>query len=232
MQETTHSPEQGFSTGVSGADTRDVTDQAKDLANQAKYQAKEVAGQAKEKATATLEEAKQGAESKIEEQKRRAADRLSGVAGALRQTGQELGAQDETLAQYADSFAEQVDRMSDYLRERDVSALFTDVRQVAQRHPELFVAGALAAGFLIGRFLKSSGQPGNGGYAYAYDRYDRNSQPTGRYANFQPGDEYVTAGTTQPSAFTSPETARTDWMVEPFSSTQEIPVTGEEHDAV
>jgi hypothetical protein len=217
---------------MGGEDTRDLTDQAKDLTNQAKSQAKEVAEQAKEKTTATLEEAKQGAEAKLEEQKHRAADRLSGVAGALRQTGQELGGQDDTLAQYADSFADQVDRMSHYLREREVAALFGDVRQVAQRHPELFVAGALAAGFLVGRFLKSSGQPSNGGYSYAqaYDRYARSPGPAERYANFQPSDEYVTAGTTQPSAFTSPEAARTPWMVEPFSSTQEIPVTGEEHD--
>src|SRR5678815_1031104 len=88
----------------------------------------EMASQAKQKAVETVDDVKQQAQSKLDERKQQAADRLSSVAGALRQTSQELGAQDDTLAQYVDSFAEQVERVSSYLRERDLSELLNDVR--------------------------------------------------------------------------------------------------------
>jgi hypothetical protein len=185
----------------------------------------EMTDQAKHKAAETLDQVKQQAQSKIDQQKQQAADQLSGVAGALRQTSQNLETENAPLAQYADSFAEQVDKMSNYLRERDLSELFNDVRQVAQRQPEIFVAGALAAGFLLGRFLKSSGTSSYGSYSEQ------------QYGETRPGfqsayqNEYGNRAGSRSAAYTSSGLSRTNWQSEPFSSTQDIPVTGEENDA-
>jgi hypothetical protein len=113
---------------------------------------------AKQVVNETLGEAKGQVKSAFADQKARAAERLGGVAGALRQTSQELRSnQNEFIADYTEAAAQQVDRFSSYLTERDLGDLMGDLRGLAQRQPEVFVAGALAAGFLLGRFIKSSG---------------------------------------------------------------------------
>lgn len=195
--------------------TEQVKNSLGEVADQAKQKVSETLDEAKQKANETLGEAKQQAESKFDEQKRLAADRLSGVAGALRQTSQGLHDQDDTIAQYADSFAEQVDKLSNYLRERDLSQLVGDVRQVAHRQPELFVAGALAAGFLLGRFLKSSGSPSS-------TRYAPSQSSTWPSAN--EGNGGYAYGTSEPSR----GFGNSNEMGRSFSSVQEVPVRGSE----
>jgi hypothetical protein len=74
------------------------------------------------------------------------------------------------LAQYTDSLAGQLDRFSTTLRDREIGSLLEDAKQLAHRQPEMFVAGALAAGFVLGRFFKSSRQSRS--YQDAYSEYD------------------------------------------------------------
>ncbi len=120
------------------------------------------ADRAKQVAQESLNEAKSQLRSALSDQKHLAAGQLHQVADALRQTSQELHSHDKGgVAQYADSAAEQVERLSSYLDGRDFSELWDDLQTMANRQPELFVAGALAAGFLAGRFLRSSGTAGS-----------------------------------------------------------------------
>jgi len=49
-----------------------------------------------------------------------------------------------------------VDRVSRYLRDKDLPALVRDTEGFARRHPDLFLGGSLVAGVLLARFLKSS----------------------------------------------------------------------------
>lgn len=140
----------------------------------------QVTSQAKQTLTDTVDGVKQQATSKLEQQKQHTAERLSGIANALRNTGQDLHQQDETVAQYVDSFADQVERISGYIQNKDIGELFNDAQQLARRQPELFVAGALAAGFLVGRFFKSSSTPSS---SYDKDRtYGRGQYDPGLYA--------------------------------------------------
>jgi len=99
-----------------------------------------------------------------------AAERLGGVAQVLRHAGQELAGNDQsTLAQYTDSLASQIDNFSNTLRDREIGSLLEDAKQLAYRQPEWFVAGALAAGFALGRFFKSSRMRSQqNGYQYGY----------------------------------------------------------------
>lgn len=113
-----------------------------------------IAGKVKARATAQLAT-----------QKNRATDGLGTVASAVRQTSQHLREQqNETVAQYVEKAAEQLERFSNRLREKDVGELLQDAQRLARRQPALFIGGSFAVGLLAARFLKSS-RPDGGGYA-------------------------------------------------------------------
>jgi hypothetical protein len=129
----------------------------KELVEDAKSAVSNATSQVKSQASDLASTAQEQATHFLDEQKGVAAQRIEGVANALRHAGQELAGNDEgTLAQYTDSLASQLDKFSTSLREREIGSLIDDAKQLAYRQPELFVAGALAAGFVIGRFFKSS----------------------------------------------------------------------------
>lgn len=162
---------------------RELADDAKravnDAARELKQQTDEVRLQAQEQATGFLSE-----------QKDVAAQRVGSVAEALRQTGQQFADRDEgMLAHYTESLAGQLDNFSNSLRDREIGSLLDDAKELAHRQPELFVVGALAAGFAIGRFFKSSRR--NAAYDYSYQ--DRGyGMPYDEYGYSRFGEEYET----------------------------------------
>ncbi len=109
------------------------------------------------------------AQSLIHEQKDRAANAVEGLAQALRQTADQLEREEKpTAARYADRAASQVAQFSETVRARDVEELLVEVEGFARRQPTLFFAGALAAGFLLGRVLtRPSNRAGEGIEGYA-----------------------------------------------------------------
>jgi hypothetical protein len=108
---------------------------------------------------------KQRATAGLDTQKTRATDGLSVIASAVRQTTDNLRKeQHDTLAQYVDRAADQLDRFSTALREKDIDQLLQDARQLARRQPALFIGGSFAVGLLAARFLKSSQRDGSGHY--------------------------------------------------------------------
>lgn len=139
-----------------------VKEQVRQTASEARQTVSELAADAtataKETANQALGEARTRAESVVDERKSQAAERLQGIAGALRETGNTLhGRQEDVFADYANAAADQVEKFSGYLRDQNVSTLLRDIEGFARRQPELFLAGTLAAGFMLGRFFKSSG---------------------------------------------------------------------------
>lgn len=143
---------------------QDVKEQAKSLASDAKEQAKDMADQARDHVQ-TL----------VGEQKGQAADRLHSLADALREAGRKLneGQQAGDLGQYADRAAQQVERLSSYLRDRELRDFVRDAETFARRRPEVFLGGTLIAGLMLARFLKAS-SPETG-----YDGRDRGGAWTG-----------------------------------------------------
>jgi hypothetical protein len=105
-------------------------------------------------------EAKETGKSLLESQKRAAADSLEGWAHALRRTAEQLQQDDSSVASIARSAADSLAEFSGSLRSRDVTSLMTQAQDFARRRPALFLGGAVAGGFLLARFLKSSGQRG------------------------------------------------------------------------
>lgn len=133
---------------------------AQGAVDQAQQKVGQVADQVQEKAGQAADQARQQATARLADQKERATGGLGTVAHAMRQTGDTLREQDQdAVAGYADQAADQVERLADYLRGRNVLQLLGDVEGFARRQPALFLGGAFALGVLGARFLKSSGQP-------------------------------------------------------------------------
>ena len=125
----------------------------------AKQQTQQVAQQTQQKAGQLADRGRQQVKSQLATQKDQAAERLSPIKTALQETGQQLRNQgQDSVAQYADKAADQVERFSGYLRERDVDEIMDEVRNFARGRPALFLGGAAALGFFGTRFLKSSSE--------------------------------------------------------------------------
>jgi len=121
-------------------------------------QAKESTGKV---ATQALGQVKDKAASVIDEQKTNIATSLTSVADSIRQVGENLGKDDQNqvaafAGKYGENLAEQVEKFSNYINQKEIKELARDVEQFARRNPALFIGGALALGILAARFLKSS----------------------------------------------------------------------------
>jgi uncharacterized protein YjbJ (UPF0337 family) len=146
-----------FDAGARSATTPGNTAQTGGVVDQAKDKAGQVAGQVQEKAGQVADQAKQQATSRLESGKERAVEGLSTVAHAVRQVGQQLREQEQpTAAQYADKSAQQIERFSGYLRDKDMDQIVRETEAYARRQPTVFLGSALGLGFLLARFLKSS----------------------------------------------------------------------------
>lgn len=93
----------------------------------------------------------------LNNQKQRATDQLGGITTALHQTSRALRDQEQdTIAQYIDGAARQLDTLSDYLQHRTVGEMIGEGRRLARREPVLFLGGAMLLGLVGSRFFKSS----------------------------------------------------------------------------
>jgi ElaB/YqjD/DUF883 family membrane-anchored ribosome-binding protein len=107
--------------------------------------------------TEFLDATRSAAESLLEEQKRQIADRISGIAEALRSAAQPLDeSQNRVIARYLEEGAAQVESLSRNMHEKRWSELVADTEDFARRQPTLFVLGAVATGFVVGRLLWAS----------------------------------------------------------------------------
>jgi uncharacterized protein YjbJ (UPF0337 family) len=149
------------STG-NGIDVAAIKDQAEENTQQFVAQTKETAGvaidKAKETAGVAIDKAKDQVKTQLSQQKDRAVDSLGGAVNALQQAAQPFrDAKVPYVAEYAESFAGQVDNLANYLRDNDIDKLTADVEQFARQNPALFIGGAFVLGLGVARFLKSSG---------------------------------------------------------------------------
>jgi hypothetical protein len=123
----------------------------------ARAQIREVKDQVVDQAKTSLRQARDSATSSLNDSRHQAADRIGGLASAVRSTSEHLRSENRPgVANLTDSLAEQVERLSSYLRDRDLRAFRDDVENLARRQPAAALGIALALGMLGARFLKSS----------------------------------------------------------------------------
>ena len=160
-----------------------------------KGQIRQVKEQVVDQAKTSFRQARERATSSLADSRRQAADQVGGIATALHSASQHLrDEQQERIGGLAESFAEQVDQVANYVRDADLQRLARDVETLARRQPALVFGAAFAIGLLGARFLKSSEQrefrSERGFRSEGYDDFDT----YGGYDTIQPGGQAAGLG--------------------------------------
>ncbi len=153
-----------------------ITDQVKQGSQQALQQTQQTAGQ-------VAGQAKDQARSLFETQKGQVTDQASKISQALRQSGENLDAQNVgPVATVLNTAATRLDSFSSYLQARNADQLVQEAESFARRNSAAFLGGAFTLGLLAARFFKSSvPSSGSNGSRYGGQQYG--------------GQQYGSAGT-------------------------------------
>jgi ElaB/YqjD/DUF883 family membrane-anchored ribosome-binding protein len=140
--------------GRRGARIGDTLGAMKERAREAGAQAGAASAAAQREVGRLGGQMREAAASLLDEQKERMASAVHGIADMLRRTADTLERENNaTAARYADRAAAQIDRLSQTVRNRELGEIVASTEDFARRQPALFVAGAVAAGFVLGRLL-------------------------------------------------------------------------------
>ena len=153
------------------------------------------------------------AAAQLNTQKDRATDGIGSVAQVARETTQHLRErQHDTVAEYVEQAADQLERFSQSLKNKDVRELVEDAQRLARRQPALFVGGAFALGLAGARFFKSSpsherygSDTGDSRRVYGTPQVRESSGASGAYGR---PDWRSPGGGVSPRPHTSPDTER------------------------
>lgn len=150
-------------TGHTSTRSEDMSTKAREAAGQVRQESDQLLGEAREKvqheAHRAAEEARERGKSFFESQKRLAAEEVEGMANALRQTAHQLEDQhQESIANYTSRAAESLDSISKAIRDKDLNSLVRQAEDFGRRQPGIFLGSAVAVGFFLARFLKSSAE--------------------------------------------------------------------------
>jgi hypothetical protein len=103
---------------------------------------------------------KESAAQLAEQQKKAGAGQLSGIAGAVHAAADQLDQQLPGAARYIHDAAERIDHAAADLRNRNFADIADGVRRLGQERPLALFGGAMLAGFVLTRFLKSGQSDG------------------------------------------------------------------------
>lgn len=114
--------------------------------DRAKREANELAGAALDRGREQVEQAKH-----------RAADQAEHLADAVESTADELESSgDGAISGYGRSLASMMRQLAGGLRENDIETFAKELASFARRNPGAFLAGSVALGFGLSRFMKAS----------------------------------------------------------------------------
>jgi hypothetical protein len=89
----------------------------------------------------------------------RGANTLGSLAKAMQTAGNEVASESPGLARSLNQAAGHVESFADTIKGQNLSDLTHGAAELARRNPTLFLAGTIAAGFALSRFLRSSSGP-------------------------------------------------------------------------
>lgn len=105
------------------------------------------------------EATQQHAENMYNHQRDSAAEQTRKLTDVFQKMADEFDNQEQPyFSEQARKLANTADRFSNKLREKDLRSICSDAQNYSRREPALFIGGAIAAGFLVSRFLRSSSQ--------------------------------------------------------------------------
>jgi len=137
----------------------EIRDEFRSEVDRARGKAESLTEEVKGRASHLLDEAKDRARSAIDERKEGLAQDVGDFAHALRASASDLEGHDKAyVAHYVQQAANSVEQIADTLHRQDLRDLMRHTEDFARRQPGLFIGGAVAAGFALARFLKSSAE--------------------------------------------------------------------------
>ena len=147
----------------------------------AKRETAELADVARERGREQLDSAKQPVADRAEQ----IADAVESTADQLEQNG------GGAIGGYGRSLATMMRQLAGGLRERDVDEFARELASFARQHPGAFLAGSVALGFGLSRFLKAStSRAHDDTYDYDEDYGDEYSAAATDYDDEESGREY------------------------------------------
>ena len=161
---------------------------------QVKQGAETMVDQTQEKASQIADQAKSQATTLIESQKSKAAESMTGVADALRQTGQQLQENQPTIGNWINTAADRVEGVAGTLNQQSMGDMVTGVENFARRNSSLFLGSAFALGFAATRFLKSSSPSPSSGPQYRTSGNYGGYSAYGDYGRYAGGAQGYGAG--------------------------------------
>lgn len=124
---------------------------ASGIVEETKRKASEVSSRAKSELNRAVETGK----TKADQARVSTASGLQRAAAKVHETADRLPG-GETVQNAAHSVASGMERSASYLREHEFAHMQADIENSVRRHPGQWLIGALAAGFLLGQFLRRS----------------------------------------------------------------------------
>lgn len=206
---------------TSGSDTKQ---RAQAAAATAGDEARETASIAMQEASDVKEEVKNQARNLIEESRTQlhseAQQQTDRVAGTVRNLGEQLHALAEgrtdqagIVADYAREAAQRVHGLASRLDERGFDGAIDDVKRFARRRPGMFLLGAAAAGFAVGRILRN-----------ANDQQQSQARPSGysQYGGYGTGEYSGRYGVGYGADATSPWASTPSYPTAPSSAVVDV----------
>jgi hypothetical protein len=131
--------------------------QIEELKESARKEGSAAVDQIKSAAQSAVHRAQDTGQSFVKNQKENLASRFSEYANAVQSMSEKLrGEDDNILAAPAEKAAESLNRISDYLRQKEPAELLDDLESLARRRPDLVFGGLFVVGFAAARFFKAS----------------------------------------------------------------------------
>lgn len=131
--------------------------QATDLKQSVGQEAAQASRQVRRSATEAAKRLREEGMAVFSRQRSAAAEELTHLRDALEAASEKLSEQDDhRIADLTQVAADRLDAVAEYLRERDLGTLASDLSQAARRRPVLFYGGLFAVGVAASRFFKAS----------------------------------------------------------------------------
>jgi hypothetical protein len=155
---------------------------------------RQVVDNLKSKVSEAVEPVKEKAAQAAREQKDAGATHLQMAAQAVHGAAREFESQMPKVADLIHNAGDHLDKMATNIRDKSLEEVFNSIRDFARQQPTLVFGGAILAGLLLTRFLKSS-TSGNASQRDYYGAAEQDYYKSGQSVSTAPqGDYGVAAG--------------------------------------
>lgn len=136
-----------------------ASQQARDAGDRLSQSAQETGQQLKQQASKVASGIQSRLDSYVEQSRTQLADSVGSLAAAVQESGRKLHEQDQNqIAPVLDTAAARLESLAQYMQQATFRDMTQDIADLARRRPEVFLGGALFAGFVAARLFKSSGE--------------------------------------------------------------------------